>query len=209
MPEGWIWDGGRPCVDLLNTLRDRMSGGRETLWTPADLSAWLEEAGLLEGVRGDAGPLEDGGVEAGPARTPTSARATERDLLSARELRAAVDTAAFAVIEERPVPEGVVATINASASAVSMAPSLALDARGRPVLTRNPSAAVPTALAEIAVDAIGLLTDGELTRLRVCAADDCGVRFLDRSPARNRQWCSMRRCGNRTKARRHYARGRD
>ncbi|WP_222722062.1 CGNR zinc finger domain-containing protein [Actinomadura alba] len=202
MSEGWIWDGGRPAVDLLNTLRDRMSGGRETLRTSADLSAWLAAAGLS-----GAGPAKAGPMAAGQVSAPV--RATERDLLSARELRAAVDTAAFAVIEERPVPAGAVATINAMASGASLAPSLGLDAHGRPVLTRNAAAAVPTALAGIAVDAIGLLTDGELARLRVCAADDCGVRFVDRSPARNRQWCSMRRCGNRTKARRHYARGRD
>jgi predicted RNA-binding Zn ribbon-like protein len=56
----------------------------------------------------------------------------------------------------------------------------------------------------VALDAIDLLTGDE--SLRVCAAGDCGIRFADRSPARNRQWCSMRRCGNRTKARRHYAR---
>jgi predicted RNA-binding Zn ribbon-like protein len=62
------------------------------------------------------------------------------------------------------------------------------------------------ALGRIALDAIELLTGGEL--LRVCAAHDCGIRFVDHSPARNRQWCSMRRCGNRTKARRHYGRTR-
>jgi predicted RNA-binding Zn ribbon-like protein len=174
-------------MDLVNTVRDRKSGGRETLRAPADLSKWLVEARL----------------------TPAPAEATEADLLTARELRAAIDTAAFAVIEERPVPADEVALINTVAAAVSLAPSLGLDADGRPLLTWDPSTAIPAALARIAVDSISLLTDGELARLRVCAADDCEVRFVDRSPARNRQWCSMRRCGNRTKARRHYARGRD
>ncbi|WP_443053569.1 CGNR zinc finger domain-containing protein [Streptomyces sp. NBC_00285] len=46
---------------------------------------------------------------------------------------------------------------------------------------------------------------GERT-VRVCGADRCALRFLDRSPARNRRWCSMSRCGNRTKVRLHQAR---
>ncbi|WP_258564638.1 CGNR zinc finger domain-containing protein [Streptomyces himalayensis] len=36
----------------------------------------------------------------------------------------------------------------------------------------------------------------------------CALRFLDRSPAHNRRWCSMSRCGNRTKVRLHQARAR-
>ncbi|WP_217236357.1 CGNR zinc finger domain-containing protein [Streptomyces sp. AC555_RSS877] len=42
----------------------------------------------------------------------------------------------------------------------------------------------------------------------VCGADTCALRFLDRSPAHNRRWCSMSRCGNRTKVRLHQARAR-
>jgi predicted RNA-binding Zn ribbon-like protein len=95
--------------------------------------------------------------------------------------------------------------INAAVDAVPPVPRLALDGDGRPAAApREQSTAA--ALARLAVDAIGLLTGDDL--LRVCAAHDCGVRFVDRSPARNRQWCSMRRCGNRTKARRHYDRTR-
>ncbi|WP_370946218.1 CGNR zinc finger domain-containing protein [Amycolatopsis sp. cg5] len=63
---------------------------------------------------------------------------------------------------------------------------------------------VPAAFAALAVDAIELVAADPL--IRVCAADDCGVRFLDASPKRNRQWCSMAKCGNRAKARAHYAR---
>ena len=46
-------------------------------------------------------------------------------------------------------------------------------------------------------------------RLRVSTARDRGIRFAGRSPARNRQWCSMRRCGDRAKARRHDTRTTD
>lgn len=182
----WPWDGCRPAVDLVNTLRDRKTAARETLHTPADLEGWLAAAGL----------------------TKPPVRATEQDLATARALREAIDTVAFAVLQSRRTPAGAVATINAVASAVPVGPLLGIDANGRPAAAQDPATAVAAGLAAIAVDAIGLLVDGEgeLARLRVCAADDCGIRFIDRSPARNRQWCSMRRCGNRTKARRHYAR---
>jgi predicted RNA-binding Zn ribbon-like protein len=53
-----------------------------------------------------------------------------------------------------------------------------------------------------------LLTSGELDRVRECDADDCNWLFLDRSRAGTRRWCSMRSCGNRAKARRHYHRRR-
>jgi predicted RNA-binding Zn ribbon-like protein len=45
-------------------------------------------------------------------------------------------------------------------------------------------------------------------RLRHCAGDGCILHFLDSSRSGRRQWCSMDVCGNRAKARRHYARAR-
>lgn len=43
-------------------------------------------------------------------------------------------------------------------------------------------------------------------RLRPCANDECQLFLLDRSRANRARWCSMAVCGNRAKARRHYAR---
>ncbi len=192
----WVWDGGRPSLDLLNTVRDRVNRPRDTLRTPADLSAWLAEAGL----------------PAGPGAGPDA-------LAAARRLRAAIDALAFPGTAADGLASDVwppgtgagpdalaadvaVSVVNAAAADAPPGPRLTLSG-GHPVaLTPEPSPA--SALGLVAVDTIDLLTGHE--RLRVCAAGDCGIRFADRSPARNRQWCSMRRCGNRTKARRHYAR---
>jgi predicted RNA-binding Zn ribbon-like protein len=171
----WVWDGGRPSVDLLNTVRDRVTGPRETLLSPADLAAWLSEAGLLDDATVDEEALE-----------------------TARRLRTAIDTLAYG----GPPSGEPVAVINELASRAPGGPRLSLTRSGLVAVPPPPSA--NGALARVALDAIDLLTGDE--SLRVCAAGDCGIRFTDRSPARNRQWCSMRRCGNRTKARRHYAR---
>lgn len=54
--------------------------------------------------------------------------------------------------------------------------------------------------------AAAFLTGGDLARLSRCANEDCGWFFLDHSRNRSRRWCSMESCGNRAKARRHYAR---
>jgi predicted RNA-binding Zn ribbon-like protein len=45
-------------------------------------------------------------------------------------------------------------------------------------------------------------------RLRACANPDCRLFLLDRGHANRARWCSMAVCGNRMKARRHYARTR-
>lgn len=58
----------------------------------------------------------------------------------------------------------------------------------------------------IARSAAGLLTSGNLKRVAECANDDCGWLFVDVSKNHSRRWCSMSDCGNRVKARRHYAR---
>jgi predicted RNA-binding Zn ribbon-like protein len=53
--------------------------------------------------------------------------------------------------------------------------------------------------------ATNLLISEDIQRVGVCADDrGCGWLFYDTSRNRTRQWCSMRGCGNRAKARRHY-----
>ncbi|MET9729375.1 CGNR zinc finger domain-containing protein [Streptomyces sp. NPDC006458] len=46
-------------------------------------------------------------------------------------------------------------------------------------------------------------------RIRSCAHDACVLHFFDTSRNGTRRWCRMAVCGNRAKASRHYARGKD
>ncbi|RLL66830.1 CGNR zinc finger domain-containing protein [Streptomyces sp. Z26] len=65
--------------------------------------------------------------------------------------------------------------------------------------------------ARLAVDAVLGWAEAEERlpgRLRPCANDECRLFLLDRSRANRARWCSMAVCGNRAKARRHYARSR-
>jgi predicted RNA-binding Zn ribbon-like protein len=63
-------------------------------------------------------------------------------------------------------------------------------------------------LLPVAISAIELLTSPARSAVACCAGPCCGWLFLDRTRNRNRVWCSMRTCGNRAKARAHYARRR-
>jgi len=60
----------------------------------------------------------------------------------------------------------------------------------------------------VARAAANLLASEQVNRVRVCEDDrGCGYLFIDQSKNGSRRWCSMESCGNRAKARRHYARG--
>ncbi len=58
----------------------------------------------------------------------------------------------------------------------------------------------------LAVSALSLAGGQQWRKVRVCA--NCNWLFLDRSRNSSRLWCDMAVCGNRQKARRHYARRR-
>jgi hypothetical protein len=67
--------------------------------------------------------------------------------------------------------------------------------RGIPTLVAgDPVGAVLAASARLAVL-------GDWDRVKICPAEDCRCAFFDHSRNRSRTWCSMRVCGNRTKAR--------
>ncbi|MCX5188117.1 ABATE domain-containing protein [Streptomyces sp. NBC_00268] len=187
----WIWDGGRVCLDLVNTLRNRcQTPPTETLQSSGDLALWLQEAGLLA---------------PDPRRSAAAAV-----LASGRRLRETVDRAVLAVADGRlPAADDIMALNRSAAQAPRPALQIAItDGRLEPAGTTNLATDPAVALALVAQDAVDLLLSAEIRRVRVCGADSCALRFLDRSPAHNRRWCSMARCGNRTKVRLHQARAR-
>jgi len=70
---------------------------------------------------------------------------------------------------------------------------------------RGSDADLDRVLWAVARSAGNLLTSEQLTRVSQCADDrGCGYLFIDTSRNHSRRWCSMKSCGNRAKARRHY-----
>lgn len=185
--EWWYWLGGRPALDLVNTLRERWRRRVETLASPADLGLWLVRAELL----------------------PEPPRVTRALLDEARVLREAIDTCVESVVAREPAPGAAVAHIDGWL--VHACPRIAVGDDGAPRMgEREPSDAARAAVARIGLDAARMLgIEEQARRVRVCASETCSARFYDRSPAAQRRWCSMALCGNEAKARRHRARVRE
>ncbi|WP_409461618.1 CGNR zinc finger domain-containing protein [Amycolatopsis sp. GA6-003] len=172
----WVFHAGRPCLHLVNTVRSRH---------------------LPEGIELLTGPdaLAEWLDLAGFGRLPVTAA----QVASAKELREAVNR----LLTAKPLAADV-RLVNDALEAVPKPDRLLLKDG---VLRREaqvPTDPVATAFAVLAADAVDVATGAE--DVRICAADDCGLRFVDTSPRRTRQWCSMSRCGNRAKARAHYER---
>jgi predicted RNA-binding Zn ribbon-like protein len=208
----WVWYGGRPSLDFVNTRRNRGAGlrdagpGDRTAWDrtagdgeaeylrePADLAAWLAEAGLIT-------------PPAAAGRSPVVRDTVVRDtvdgdiLAGALALREAINTAVTATVAAVSVPDRAVRCVNEWIAAEPHRPALRLEA-GMPVLRAPRAARTPRgALALLAADAAELLGTGLRERLRICPGPGCRGRFLDDSPAGRRRWCSMAVCGNRSKA---------
>jgi predicted RNA-binding Zn ribbon-like protein len=177
----WYWLGGRPALDLVNTLRERWWRRVECLVTPGDLSAWLAAAGLTE------------------APVP----ATAAHLAAARRLREAIDALVVAVVAGAPPPPAAVAEVDRRLHDAVAVPCLTAGPAGPELGAHAPADPVRAALGAVALDAARMLGTADRERVRICAGDTCSARFADRSPAGRRRWCSMGACGNRAKATRH------
>lgn len=144
--------------------------GREWLGTPAELSAWLVDAGL-------SGALE----------------LTASDLQRAIELREALRALLRANNGDAVAAEAIV-TVNRAASAGRLA--IELDDGPRVHLERY-GRGLDGALGAIVGVALTAVIDGTWTRLKACP--NCRWAFHDYSRNRSARWCSMQLCGNRLK----------
>ncbi|MBJ7470543.1 MAG: CGNR zinc finger domain-containing protein [Solirubrobacteraceae bacterium] len=130
-----------------------------------------------------------------------AAGATDAEYGDARRLRWAIWHAVQAVLTDTEPFEHDQAVINAIAAHPPLVPQLTGPTWVEPTVSQ--------ALSTIARDAIEVLRDPFLrARLRTCAAEDCGVPFVDVSRPGRRLWCEDARCGDRNRQRRHRERQR-
>ena len=64
-------------------------------------------------------------------------------------------------------------------------------------------------LRQVVDAAVVLIASSDIYNVRECSEKTCRWFFLDRSRNHSRRWCDMQLCGNRSKAKRFYARTRD
>lgn len=127
-----------------------------------------------------------------------SFHATATDLTSVRRLRAAITRCAFAAIGGNGLDSRDIDVINTAAAEFPLVTALDRDGGVRLV---DPTAR--QAIASLARDAVDLFGGPLRNRIRVCAAADCGLLFVDTSRPGKRRWCSMQHCGNLAKVRRY------
>lgn len=173
----WFFDSGSLALDFGYT-GDYGYGVAEweRLHGPADLSAWLTER---------FGPL------AAPARAA--------DLAAALRLRAVIVRMARTLADGRSLTPADIDELNSLATPPPVVPHLAGGTTPPPPVT------VVAALSTIARDAIATFAAGS-ARVRRCSAGDCALVFYDTSRPNARRWCSMQRCGNRSKVRGYRSR---
>jgi predicted RNA-binding Zn ribbon-like protein len=173
------FDAGTACLELL------LSGGDgacpEVLHQPADLVTWLA-SGRLD--------------PAGHGVAAADVAVTAADLAAARRLRAAVRSAAMGAATGGGPGPASLAVVNTLAAAPGVTPQV--DPATARLIWRPPVTAAQL-VAELARDAVTTFSAPTVDRVRKCADPYCALLYLDTSRPGRRRWCSMRRCGNRSK----------
>jgi len=193
--------GGQLGLDFVNTVAGmRGVEPRERLSSYADLVAFARQTRAISDAKA-ARLLEEA------ARRPDDAARTLESVKAVREAlyrafvdrvagraQAAADLAAVNAALGRALSHRCIAVRDGA---------LVLEFCEEVVDLESPAWAPVSAAADL------LASPGELARVRMCGMCECGEcswLFVDRTKARTRRWCSMKDCGNRAKARRHYAR---
>ena len=166
---------GRVCLDFLHTGGTADWVEPELLQDPGSLERWLAHVLGLARV----------GAEAA-------------DVPAAHRLRDALWELARARTRGLDLAAEHVETLNGFAAAAPPVLRLAVDGSVEPV-----DVTAAAALSAIARDAVDLFAGPLGYRVRVCAAEDCALLFVDASRPGTRRWCSMERCGNIAKIRNH------
>jgi len=184
-------------IDFVNTLDDRHIKPKELLGTYDDFLRFGEDAALLEASPG----------ERLSKRSHTEPDRAQDALRRARELRESIHDVFWAIIEKRRVPSEALAKLNreiqVSAEHLCLAPS-----DGRFHWCFDDLSDFDALRWKIARTAGDLLASDQLPFVRACSSKDCEWFFLDTSKNHHRRWCDMKRCGNRAKVRRFYAKKR-
>jgi predicted RNA-binding Zn ribbon-like protein len=170
------FDPGALCLELLVTGGPDAFARYETLHTPADLADWTRRSRL----------------------TPTPAvSVTEDELADVRRTRDALWRTVLAHTGGEPPAAGDLALLNEAAARPPLIPAIGPDGARR---WAGPADG-HRLLSTVARDAVDLLTGPWSHRVRMCAADNCQLVYVDTSRPGRRRWCSMERCGNRHKVR--------
>jgi predicted RNA-binding Zn ribbon-like protein len=189
--------GGDPSVDFVNTADWTPRGLERDRFTGYDrLLEWARGAGLL-GV-GEARRMAQAAV-----RHPRRAAAT---LDAAHQTRDVLQTVFGSLVGGRTSANGL-ARLNAMVADAATHIHLVQDAGGQVTRSWAGLGESPESLLwPVVWSALDLLSSSDAERLRMCAGQDCGWMYVDRSRNGLRRWCEMSVCGTAEKNRRRAVR---
>jgi len=199
LPDPFEWVGNALPADYANTASWPPEGPiEERLTDYSRLVDWALRSGILSVA--EANPMLR---EA--AAHPARAAAT---LDRARSLRAVVHQALASLARGNAPPASALGALNGFLP--DALGHLAVDSTGDGCgcswTWRHDGVDLDRMLWPIVWSTLGLLTSDQSRLVRQCGNQRCGWTFVDTSRNRTRKWCTMRDCGNRAKARRHYER---
>jgi predicted RNA-binding Zn ribbon-like protein len=192
--------GGDPALDLINTV-DWTSRGpeNERLASFEQLSRWAEGAGVIYATT--ARRLR----RLGQAH-PRTAAAALAFALQARETLHELFGAIAGGDQAEPEMARFNRLLHEALRGLEVGPATGTEGSYRWRWQGEESD--PRALVwRVLWSAASLLRSDEVGNVRVCAGDDCGWMYVDRSRNGLRRWCQMRTCGTREKSRRRRVSG--
>lgn len=187
------WFGGMLCLDAVNTQM-MIDGAPADGWTDfAALASWLETAQFLA-------PQNRREIE---ANWPDDEK--NRVLEAAKTLRGAIRGLCEEIVDSR-VSEASLDALNVVLE--RRATHSRIEREGETGFHWSEQTALDgeDILVPIARSAAMLLCERDHTLLKKCSNPGCILWFYDTTKNRGRRWCSMATCGNRHKAKAHYAR---
>jgi predicted RNA-binding Zn ribbon-like protein len=185
---GFLFLGGHPAADFLNTRPAPRGEPLELIGNGAAYAAWLEAAGLLDD------------------RTASQVRrrfgAAELDV-AAEEARLTREWARGWIGRWRDAPRGdyraEMRRLNGLLARAASHRELVAAKDGMQAVERWRPESARELVALPAVQLASLLTEVEPALLKQCAGDGCSLWFVDRTKAHRRLFCSASACGNRMK----------
>jgi predicted RNA-binding Zn ribbon-like protein len=189
------FSGGVICLDFCNTADGDINGEwKENLLQYEDLITWSREARTLN--EAEAEQLLRSAAE----HSAESNQVMEK----AHGLRKTLYDVFSAIAHEEQPQAAHLATFNTFLGETGAQLQIVPAPDGFEWTWAQESLEKP--LWPITWSAAELLLSNNRTLVRECGNPTCSWLFLDTSRNHSRRWCDMKGCGNRAKARRHYAR---
>ncbi len=186
---------GALAVAFVNTAGARHDNRQLGVTDYAELLVWAQQAGV-------ASASEAEGIARRAAGQPEEAEAIYGGAVSLRNALFRIFVSVMAGKESPPADLG---AVNQALAAAMPALRLVPGENGITWGWADDGSALDRMLWPVLHSAAQLLTSLEgRPHVRQCAAEECTLFFVDRTPSGHRRWCEMKTCGHRTHALRYY-----